>query len=315
VNWVISATSVRDIMDRKMFAYLPGGLTAMLAAVLLVTSGTAVGLAATFVAFLSLSSAVLSSAKIMMYNDQKICLDRQLIQSQKLAAIGELSSGIAHEINNPLAIISQEVELLQHLVKDLSPNSEPLADVIDSLQEISHQVNRCREITHKLLDFARKSEPLIQMVDLNRLVEDMVRLVEIEAGPKNIRIEREYLEELPVAWTDPPLLRQVVLNLLNNAAYAVGRDGAIKVRTRAHGKERLVLEVSDTGCGIPPENAGKIFDPFFTTKPPGKGTGLGLSICHNIVSRLGGKISMESEAGRGSTFSVELPAKPMEGEL
>lgn len=311
MNWSIPVIPLKE----KWFPYLPGVLVAALAVALWMECGAVFGGAAICISFLSLASAVLSSARISRYNDQKVCLDRQLIQSQKLAAIGELSSGIAHEINNPLAIIGQEVELVQHLVKDLSPGSDLLGDIVDSLHEISHQVDRCREITHKLLDFARKSEPLIQMVDLNRLVEDMVRLVEIEAGPKNIRIEREYLEDLPVAWTDPPLLRQVVLNLLNNAAHAVERDGVITVRTRAQSRDRLVLEVSDTGPGIPPENVGKIFNPFFTTKPPGKGTGLGLSICHNIVTRLGGNISVASEKGKGATFFIELPARPVEGEL
>jgi len=267
-------------------------------------------MAALSVALVSLHSTRQLLVRLLQFEDQRVCLDRQLIQSQKLASIGELSSGIAHEINNPLAVIAQEVELLRHLIRNLGSNGEELIDVNDSLREIAHQVNRCREITHKLLDFARKSEPLIQSTDVNKLVEDMARLVEIEAGPKRIRIERDYDPALPAARTDPPLLRQVILNLLNNATYAVGKDGTVTVKTRALGDNRLRIEVSDTGCGIDPDCASKIFDPFFTTKPPGKGTGLGLSICHNIITRLGGRITVASEPGKGAAFTIELPLKP-----
>lgn len=247
-------------------------------------------------------------AEIRRASEQRCFLDQQLIQSQKLASIGELSSGIAHEINNPLAVIGQEVEWIRHIMGEAAGTMGPAeAELQDSLREIGRQVERCGEITHKLLDFARKQEPLMQRVDINRLVEDMARLVEREARLHNIRIERDYAEGLPEANTDAPLLRQVVLNILNNATHAIEKDGVITVRTRKRGESGIDIQVSDTGCGIPPEHLDKIFDPFFTTKAPGKGTGLGLSICHGIMQRLGGNISLESQVGEGTTFTIQLP--------
>lgn len=248
-------------------------------------------------------------------NKQKFFLDQQLIQSQKLASIGELSSGIAHEINNPLAIIGQEAEWMRHLLKkDESDESERYEDLQDSLQEIVRQVDRCKDITHKLLDFARKKDPLIQATDVNKLIEDMVKLVEKEAVHKHITLVRKYEQNMLPVFTDPPLLRQVVLNLLNNAVYAVGREGTIEVATRMGQNDSAVVEIADTGCGIPKEHLSKIFDPFFTTKPQGKGTGLGLSICHGIVTKIGGQISVESAVGEGTTFFVVLPLKRRRGE-
>lgn len=238
---------------------------------------------------------------------QKHFYDEQIIQTQKLASIGELSAGIAHEINNPLAIITQEAEWARLQFEGKEMSDPGMAEALESLVVIAQQVERCRDITHKLLDFARKHEPLIQGVDLNRLIEDMARLVEKEAMQNEIRLLRNYQPEMPTVRTDPPLLRQVVLNLLNNASYAIGKKGEISIRTRAVDEDQVEIEISDNGCGIPKEDLRKIFDPFFTTKPPGKGTGLGLAICHSSVVRLGGVISVESEPGKGTTFSIRLP--------
>jgi two-component system, NtrC family, sensor kinase len=239
---------------------------------------------------------------------QKTLLDGQLLQSQKLASVGELSAGIAHEINNPLAIIAQEAEWIRHLSKD-SDQGEGTAreELLDSLREITIQVDRCKEITSNLLNFARKMEPVFQAVDVNKLIDDMVRLVEKEASLNGIQLVRAYQQDLPVLHTDPPGLRQVVLNLLNNAKHAIERDGTITVSTRAPDQFVDIL-VSDTGCGIPKDHLGKIFDPFFSTKPQGKGTGLGLSICHGIIDRLSGTIAVSSEVGKGATFTVRLPS-------
>lgn len=246
---------------------------------------------------------------------QKKKLDQQLIQSQKLASVGELSSGIAHEINNPLAIIGQEIEWVKHLLKeDEASQGSNSTELSDSFREIARQVDRCKEITHKLLDFARKSEPLVQHTDLNRLVEDMARLVDREAVLKQIQIVRAYQADLPFVQTDGPLLRQVVLNLLTNAVFAIGENGTITVETRNSGRNAVEVLVKDTGCGIPQEDLGKIFDPFFTTKPQGQGTGLGLSICHGIVTRLGGEIQVESELQKGSVFKIRLPIESKKGE-
>jgi two-component system, NtrC family, sensor kinase len=272
----------------------------------------AAALAAAAVSFLTIRHLTRLVAKA---NEQKCNLDEQLIQSQKLAAIGELSAGIAHEINNPLAIMGQETEWIKHLLKDDNLQAAGATEELrDSLREIVGQVDRCKEITHKLLDFARKKDPLIQGADVNRLIEDMARLVEKEATQNSIKIVREYQKNLPRVQTDPPLLRQVVLNILNNATYAIGKDGAITIVTRQTGDDSVELAFSDTGCGIPKEELDRIFDPFFTTKPPGKGTGLGLSISHSIIVKLGGRITVASEVGKGTAFTIHLPVELTKGD-
>lgn len=252
--------------------------------------------------------------RLVKAHEQQCLLDDKLVQSQKLASIGELSAGIGHEINNPLAIISQEAEWVQHLLKNCETKVPgEIKDLTDSVREISRQVDRCREITQSLLNFARKMEPVIQGVNVNKLIEDMAKLVEKEAVANDIQIGRDYQADLPLVFTDAPCLRQVVLNLLSNAKQAVERKGIIRIATRASGNNSVEIAVEDTGCGIPREHLLKIFDPFFTTKPEGKGTGLGLSICHGIVERLGGTISVASEVGKGAAFVVRLPIQQEKG--
>jgi two-component system NtrC family sensor kinase len=246
-------------------------------------------------------------------------LDERLLQSQKLAAIGELSANIAHEINNPLAIIRQEAEWMQHLLKQLAGrDGTEIGEIQESVQQIMEQVDRCTEITRNLLDFARKREPVIQAVEVNRLIETMTRLVEREAKHNEITIVRQYDPELPVIYSDAPQLRQVILNFLTNATYAIGQDGVVTITTRLADRDWVDIVIRDTGGGIAEENLAKIFEPFFTTKPPGKGTGLGLSICHGIIQRLGGRIAVESQAGKGTAFTITLPrvaAQPERGAL
>jgi two-component system NtrC family sensor kinase len=232
-----------------------------------------------------------------------------------LAAIGELSAGIAHEINNPLAIIRQEAEWMQLLLK--KPGDEDpqkLVELQGSIRQIIQQVDRCTEITRNLLDFARKRDPVIQAVEVNRIIENMTMLVEKEAKLNNITIVRHYDETLPAVYSDAPQLRQVILNFLTNATHAIGKDGVVTITTRPRGEDAVDIVIRDTGCGIPQENVPKIFDPFFTTKPPGQGTGLGLSICHGIILRLGGRITVESTVGQGAEFTITLPRR-RESEL
>lgn len=296
-------------LDRLLPAQLPPILMGGLAVWLALSRAYPQAVAAAVAALVCYRVLAIITARVTRANDQKCSLDIQLIQSQKLASIGELSAGIAHEINNPLAIIGQEIEWVLHLTGDEAETTEDSrAEVKDSLGEIARQVSRCKEITHKLLDLARKKDPVVQLTDINRLVEDMAKLVDREAGYKDIRILRDYDADLPHVMMDPPLLRQVVLNLLNNATQAIGRGGNVTLRTRREKKDRVRIDVCDTGCGIAPEHLNQVFDPFFTTKPPGTGTGLGLSICHGIITKLGGAITVESRIGQGSIFSVTLPA-------
>jgi two-component system NtrC family sensor kinase len=241
---------------------------------------------------------------------EKWLLDERLLHSQKMAAIGELAAGIAHEINNPLAVIRQETEwLLRLLTRKESLDPQDILELRESLHQVLQQVDRCSEITRNLLDFARKREPVFQAVDLHQVIETMTMLVEKEAKKNHINILRQYDPDLPLVDSDAPQLRQVILNLLNNAVQAIEKDGTIIIIT-SRGDDSINIAVQDTGRGIPAEHLEKVFDPFFTTKPLGKGTGLGLSICHGIIHRLGGKIAVASTVGQGTTVTVTLPLKP-----
>ena len=238
---------------------------------------------------------------------QQFVLNDNLLQSQKLASLGELAAGVAHEINNPLAIMRQEAEYAQFLLKKSASGGPELAELQDSLREIITQVDRSREITRNLLDFARKREPVLQKIQINRLIEDMARLVEKEAKNKNINLVRQYDPDLPVITSDPPLLRQVILNLMNNATQAIGRDGDLTITTALLPSGGISITMADSGPGIPPDILPKIFDPFFTTKPQGQGTGLGLAICHGIIQKLSGRITAASPPGQGAVFTITLP--------
>jgi two-component system, NtrC family, sensor kinase len=238
---------------------------------------------------------------------RKWFLQERRLQSQKLAAIGELSAGIAHEINNPLAIIRQEAEIMDYTLTRRGGDAPDLKELQGSVRMIVQQVDRCTGIIRNLLNFARRREPVVQIVDLNRIIEDMTMLVEKEARNNQINIERHYDPELPLIFSDGPQLRQVILNLLTNASHAIGHDGTITIITRPGGTNTVEIEILDSGCGIPAKNLRKIFDPFFSTKPPGKGTGLGLSISHGLIRQLGGDIKVTSTVGLGTTFIITLP--------
>jgi two-component system NtrC family sensor kinase len=247
--------------------------------------------------------------RIERLDAEKTLLDQQLIQSSKLASIGEFSAGVAHEINNPLAVIDGEAGWVHDILK--RPKFREMAELDefkDSLREITTQVSRCREITHKLLSFARKMESAIKEVSANELLDEVIDMREREAALSNVTFIREYQPELPAIHSDPSMLRQVFLNLINNAIDAIHKGGEIRVGTKAvEQRGSILVTINDTGVGISPENLGRVFDPFFTTKAPGKGTGLGLSICHGIIEKLGGTISVASRVGKGTTFTIELP--------
>uniref|UniRef100_A0A7C4AGS8 histidine kinase n=1 Tax=Fundidesulfovibrio putealis TaxID=270496 RepID=A0A7C4AGS8_9BACT len=240
---------------------------------------------------------------------QKAALDEQLLQSQKMAAIGEIAAGIAHEINNPLAVITQEAEWLGHL---LSQDPPDVAEARKSLDGVRAQVTRCADITHNLLNLARTWKPVSQPASLNRCVEDMARLTEREAAPRRVTLARQYDQNLPMIPLDPPLMRQAVLNLLVNAVQAVPDGGTVTIRTGLSPDSRAYLQVTDNGPGIPREILPRIFDPFFTTKAPGKGTGLGLAITQRIVDRLGGLITAANIPGGGACFTISLPGPKTE---
>ena len=299
---------------QRIIPYIASILIALSAVILAFTGSLGFAVVGIFLAIVIFMTTRKLLQKLAAANEQTCFLDEKLIQSQKLASIGELSAGIGHEINNPLAIISQETEWMQHLLKRIGERDpKEVAELQDSLKEVLRQVDRCREITQNLLDFARKKEPVFQEVNVNKLIDDLSRLVEKETIQYHIEIRKDFQQDLPLVHTDAPSLRQVVLNLLTNATHAIEKDGRIRIATQRSENGSVDIIVEDTGCGIPKDHIIKIFDPFFTTKPEGKGTGLGLSICHGIVDKLGGRISVSSEVGKGSTFVVTLPINQQKG--
>jgi len=236
------------------------------------------------------------------------------VQVRKLDAISQLGAGIAHEVNNPLAIIGEEVGWMQDVLKRASFGENPDAgELRDCLRQIVTQTGRCREITHKLLSFGGKTDGTIRDVDLNVVVRDVATLKRREAAQKNIEIDDECAARLPIVMSEPALLRQLLICLINNAMDSMPEGGRIVLSTEACSDRGALFRVRDTGFGIPEENMDKIFDPFFTTKPPGKGAGLGLSICHGILERISGRVFVDSAPGEGTTVTVELPPQPRSG--
>lgn len=239
-------------------------------------------------------------------------LSRQLGQSAKLALIGELAAGIAHEINNPLAVISEKAGLVKDLL-DPEYGTEATSDQLGPhLDTIEKAVFRCSEITRQLLGFVRQDQVDHVVCDVNLLIDNLVDGLlgpELELG--NITVVKDYDQNLSAVITAPDQLRQVVLNLLKNAADAMPASGVITIKTRKKG-ELFSLVVSDTGGGMSPAQRDQVFMPFYTTKAPGQGTGLGLSVSYGIIENLGGSLVVESTMGKGTSFTVELPMKRLE---
>ncbi len=236
-------------------------------------------------------------------------LNDQVIEAGKLASVGELAAGIAHEINNPVAIMMEEAGWVADILSDEDCTSaDNMAEMRRALDQIRQQGGRCKEITYKLLSFARKTDERIKELDLNALVAEMAELSEKRARYVNVEIRTDLGTGLPHVAGSPSELQQLVLNLVNNALDAMERNGGVVTLATRLAGDHVELAVSDTGHGMPKAVAARIFEPFFTTKAVGKGTGLGLSICYGIVKKLGGEISVESAPEQGATFRISLPA-------
>lgn len=238
-------------------------------------------------------------------------LNRQLMQTGKLASIGELAAGVAHEINNPLAIISTERQIVLDLFSITKIDDTDFCEQIKaSMDQIGAQSLRCKTITHNLLRFSRRTHSMIETIDLNQFMEEIIELMEREAKTSGIKFIPDLDTSLPPILSDPSQLQQVFLNLINNAIQAHEKKsyGTIRITTRAdENKKGVQITFSDTGSGISMENIDKIFDPFYTTKEVGKGTGLGLSICYTIIKQLGGEITVNSKINEGTEFVLFLP--------
>jgi two-component system NtrC family sensor kinase len=225
----------------------------------------------------------------------------QLVQSEKLSAIGQFVAGVAHELNNPLTSVIGFADLLQHTLVDPKHQSH--------VNHIAKAATRCHKIVNNLLSFSRQHEPERVSLQLNKLTEDVVEILAYDLRTSNITLVREYAPSLPPILGDSHQLQQVILNVINNARQALEafrHDGRIVLRTGSTASH-VWLRIIDNGPGISRENLSRIFDPFFTTKPQGKGTGLGLSLCYGIMQEHHGRIRAESQPGAGTEFILELP--------
>ncbi len=239
--------------------------------------------------------------EILKVHEELEATHHQLVQAEKIASLGRMAAGVAHEINNPLAGILIYAELLAREL-DKQPSLK------ENIEVVINQTMRCQQIVNRLLDFSRHSLGQKRLFDPNEVIRNCVDLVRHQAFFHNIKIYQELDPVLPQIIGDPGQIQQVFTNLLLNAADAMNGSGAITVSSHpVRGGGGVELQFTDTGCGIPAEVRDKIFDPFFTTKPPGKGTGLGLSIVYGVIQRHGGTIQAESLPGCGTTFTVTLP--------
>lgn len=233
---------------------------------------------------------------------------QELLHKERLASMGQLAAGVAHEINNPLGTILLFSDMLYKETSEDDPRRDDLKMIVD-------ETNRCKNIVADLLNFARQQEVMAQEIDVNALIGNVIEVVEHQPIFENVNFVRHLAPDLPTIQADPAQLEQVFVNLFHNAAEAMENGGTITLSTRPIDGSFVEIKVSDTGCGIPEENLGKLFTPFFTTKALGKGTGLGLSIVYGIIKMHKGQITVQSEAGAvasqpsGTTFTITLPIK------
>jgi C4-dicarboxylate-specific signal transduction histidine kinase len=230
----------------------------------------------------------------------------QLVEAEKLASLGRVAAGVAHEINNPLAVINEKAGLLQDLLETSGPfpGRERFASLIEG---ITASVRRCRTITHRLLGYARRPDLTLEPLDLNQEVRQVQEYLTSDLAAKRAYLDLALEAELPPVRSDRVQFEQVLLNVVKNAIDAIPEGGLIQVTTGRCDHRALRVTVRDNGPGIPAEQLKHLFEPFFTTKEKGRGTGLGLFVSRGIMKKLGGRILVESEPGRGTTLVLELP--------
>ena len=240
----------------------------------------------------------------------RVRMEQQLIAADRLAALGTLSAGTAHEINNPLAIINDAAGWLKsRAAKDESISDAMRKDLDLALDKIESSVKRARRITHQLLSFSRQADSMTKEFNLSELAVEVVELTRKTASENEAEVTAACEVKDMRLWSDPFQVRQVLINLVTNGLQAVARGGTVDLIITGNETDAIAV-VRDNGPGIPPENLERIFEPFFTTKPPGEGTGLGLSVSRGIIEKLGGRIEVESKLGAGAVFKVILPRKP-----
>ena len=265
----------------------------------------------TIIAALGISTFMVN--KIYNADQTRLQAMERLESSSRLISIGRLSAGIAHEINNPLAVINENAGLIKDLftLKKEYKEDQRLMELIDDVLE---SVERCGGTTKQLLGFARHFEPTIQTLQLNKVISEVLSFFRKEASYRNISINVDIPEDFPVIYSDHGSLQQIFFNLINNSFQAMNEGGRLDVLAAKKDERYIAVNIKDSGCGISQEDQKNIFEPFFTTKTMKGGTGLGLSIIHGLVRKLNGNISVSSKIGEGATFTVTLPIKH-EGDI
>ncbi|MCX5872212.1 MAG: ATP-binding protein [Deltaproteobacteria bacterium] len=241
-------------------------------------------------------------------DDKRALALREVEHTHKLSSIGRLAAGVAHEVNNPLAVINEKAGLMKDVI-EFTPDFPDKDRFLNLVRAIIQSVERCRSITHRLLGFARRMDVEVQVLDVNDVIKETLGFLEKEALYKNIQINLELPPDLPKIASDRGQLQQVFLNILNNALAAMGDGGTVAISSFERDSQMIGVTIRDTGHGMSEETLKHVFEPFFTTKKAGQGTGLGLSITYGIVKRLGGDIEVQSRVGRGTRFTVYLPKK------
>ncbi len=248
---------------------------------------------------------------IRQADKKKQKMNENMFQTGKLASIGELAAGIAHEINNPVAVMIEEAGWIYDLLDEEEfHESKNLSEFKRALNQIRTQGRRCKDITRKLLSFARKTDFGINKIRLHELIEDIVAITGKRAEYNHVVITTDVRKDLPELYVPETELQQVILNLINNALDSMEETGGVLSLSARMTEGGIMIDVSDNGPGIAQENLLRIFDPFFTTKPVGKGTGLGLSICYGIVRKMGGEITVDSSKAKGTAFHIKIPLPP-----
>jgi signal transduction histidine kinase len=246
-------------------------------------------------------------ARLAQSHEQLASAQERLVHTEKLASMGQLSAGVAHEINNPLGTILIYSHMLLKGLKQQDPNRTDLEMIVG-------EATRCRNIVRSLLDFARQSRVSKTPTDVAKLIAGVVAVAEPKAAPTNVRVTCDIPPNLPTMMLDETQVTQALVNLVDNGIDAISGGGHVNISARLDEKGRHVeIKVTDTGRGMPRESLSKLFTPFFTTKEMGKGTGLGLAIVYGVVKMHSGDISVESEEGKGSAFTIRLPLIPAEG--
>jgi signal transduction histidine kinase len=229
--------------------------------------------------------------------------------SNKLASIGRLAAGVAHEINNPLAIINEKAGLIKDIFvyTDTCPQNARIIELLDS---VLASVERCGRITKRLLGFARHMDSVIEKVQLGKIINEVLGFLHKEAEYRNISVTIDLAENLPEFQSDRGKLQQIFLNIINNAFSAMSVGGHLGINVAREGNDSILATIADNGCGMSEADLGKIFEPFFSTKTKTGGTGLGLSITYGLIHELGGEVEVSSKLGEGTTFAITLPLQP-----